>query len=66
MDYITYGQRLEYLLELIEKGRLSNKEVAANSFGCSIRTITRMLNHLRDRGHDIRYSSHLKKFYIEN
>ena len=55
MDYLTYTERLEQLLEMIEKGRLFSLKQASENFGCSQRTIIRMLNALREQGHDISY-----------
>ena len=66
MDHRSYDERLYYLLELIDKGRLANKQAAAKKFYCSTRTINRMLNHLREKGHDIHYSHQLKKFFKKN
>jgi len=65
MDFRTYEQRLEYILESLEKGRFRSLETAATRFSCSIRTIKRMLNHLRERGHDIQYDRLEKKYFIK-
>ena len=65
MDYRSYEKRLEYILELIEKNRFRSIEAVANSFGCSGRTIKRMLTHLRDNGHDIQYDRLKKKYFIK-
>lgn len=65
MDFITYEKRLEYLMGLIEKKRLRSIVEVAQRFGCSTRTVKRMLNHLRDRGHDIQYDRLQKKYFIK-
>lgn len=65
MDYRSYEKRLDYILELIIKNRFRAIESVANRFSCSTRTVKRMLNHLRDRGHDIRYNRLEKKYYIK-
>jgi len=65
MDFRTYEQRLEYILELLEKGRFRSLETMALRFLCSTRTIKRMLNHLRDRGIDIQYDRLEKKYFIK-
>jgi predicted DNA-binding transcriptional regulator YafY len=65
MDYLTYDKRLVYTLELIEKGRFGTLEAAAKRFDVSTRTIKRMLNNLRDKGHDIQYDKKLKKYFIK-
>jgi DeoR/GlpR family transcriptional regulator of sugar metabolism len=64
MDYRSYEQRLNYLVELLEKNRFRSLENMAERFSCSTRTIKRMLNHLRDRGHVIKYDRLQKKYFI--
>jgi DeoR/GlpR family transcriptional regulator of sugar metabolism len=66
MDYRTYEKRLEYILELIEKGRFGSLEKAAKRFDVSTRTIKRMLQNLRDKGYDILYDKKLKKYFLKN
>ena len=65
MDYRSYEKRLEYILELISKNRFRSLEATAQRFSCSTRTIKRMINHLRDSGHDIQYDRLLKKYFIK-
>ncbi len=65
MDYRSYEKRLEYILELIEKNRFRSVENAAMKFSCSTRTVKRMLNHLRDQGHDIQFDRLQKKYFIK-
>jgi biotin operon repressor len=65
MDYRSYEKRLEYVLELITKNRFRSLEGIAAKFSCSTRTVKRMLNHLRDQGHDIRYDRQQKKYFIK-
>ena len=65
MDYRSYEQRLDYILELLDKGRFRSLADCAARFSCSTRTIKRMLNHLRDRGHDIQYDRLQKKYFIK-
>jgi biotin operon repressor len=60
MDYKTYAQRLDYLKELIEKGQLSSPKDLSEKFECSERTISKMINDLRESGIEIKYSR--KKF----
>lgn len=64
MDYRSYEIRLAYILELIEKGRFGTIESAAKRFSISTRTVKRMLNHLREQGHDIRYDRRQNKYLI--
>jgi DeoR/GlpR family transcriptional regulator of sugar metabolism len=65
MDYLSYGKRLDYILELIRKNRFRTVDDAATRFNCSTRTVKRMLNHLRDRGYDIQYDRLQKKYFIK-
>jgi DeoR/GlpR family transcriptional regulator of sugar metabolism len=65
MDYRSYEKRLEYILELIEKNRFRSLDDVASKFDCSTRTVKRMLNHLRDNGHDIHYDRLQKKYFIK-
>ena len=65
MDYRSYEKRLEYVLELITKNRFRYLEATAKRFSCSTRTIKRMLNHLRDKGHDIQYDRQQNKYLVK-
>lgn len=62
MDYLTYEERLYYLLEMIKKGRLISQAQAGKKFNCSDRTIRRMLTQLKLKGHRIEYSHALRKY----
>jgi len=52
MDYIKYTQRLEYLLDLINKGQVSSPKIVAERFYCSEKTIRNMINRLREKGYN--------------
>ena len=65
MDYRSYQQRLQYLLELAKKNRLRSLDFTAKRFGCSTRTLKRMISHLRAQGHDIRYDRINKKYFLQ-
>jgi len=65
MDYRSYQKRLDYIVELINKNRFRSIEDAARRFSCSTRTIKRMLNNLREQGHQIRYDRLQKKYFIK-
>lgn len=65
MDYRSYEKRLDYIVELITKNRFRSIAAVATRFSCSTRTVKRMINHLRDRGHDIRYDRLEKKYFIK-
>ncbi|MEQ8573367.1 HTH domain-containing protein [Fulvivirga sp.] len=65
MDYLTYSKRLNYLLELVEKGKLQSPDQLTNKFDCSERTVRKMINDLRELGHDIKYSRRTMKYSLE-
>jgi biotin operon repressor len=65
MDYLTYSEKLDYLLEMTRKGRFTSLQQASDKYNCSISTIKRMLNILRIKGYNIKYSRDEKKFYLK-
>lgn len=65
MDYFTYYQRMGYLLELIRKERLHSPHELTTRFGCSERTIRKMINDLRRDGYVIRYSRRRSRYLME-
>ncbi len=65
MDYLTYTEKLNYLLEMIKKGQLLSLKQASEKFGCSESTIKRMLKTLREQEYRIRYCKKTRKYYIE-
>ncbi|WP_170113695.1 DeoR family transcriptional regulator [Mucilaginibacter yixingensis] len=65
MDYRSYEQRLAYILELLEKGRFGSLDAAAIRFCVSTRTVKRMLNHLRENGHQIVYDRSANKYFLK-
>jgi len=65
MDYRSYEKRLDYILEMIEKDRFRSIEDVSSRFSCSTRTVKRMLNHLREIGHDIQYDRLQKKYFLK-
>lgn len=66
MNFIERKKRLEYLLEMIEKGQCISTNQLADKFNCSTRTIERMLAELRDDGIKIKYCKVSKKHIILN
>lgn len=65
MDYRSYEKRLEYILELLEKGRFGSLQNAAKRFSVSTRTVKRMLSHLRDNGHKIEFDRPNNKYFLK-
>lgn len=66
MRFIEKKQKMFYLLELVEKGRLQSIQSIAERFGCSGRTIKRFISDMREDGHDIEYCRCRKKFVKKN
>jgi len=66
MDYIKYTQRLEYLLDLINKGQVSSPKIVAERFYCSEKTIRNMINRLREKGYNIYFSRGIKKYVVKH
>lgn len=66
MDYITYSKRLEYLLEMIEKGWICSPKQIFNKFDCCDKTARNMINNLREKGHKIEYSKIAHKYFLKN
>ncbi|HAA14659.1 MAG TPA: hypothetical protein DCE41_24420 [Cytophagales bacterium] len=66
MDRITYIKRLDYLLELIQKGAVCSPHDLVETFQCSEKTIRKMINDLRDLGHSIEYSRVDKKYKLSH
>jgi predicted DNA-binding transcriptional regulator YafY len=64
MDYLTYSKRLEYLLNLIERGKLSSPCDLEAKFDCTERTVRKMINDLRVQGHNIKYSRKNFKYIL--
>ena len=66
MKFIERKQKMEYLLEMIEKNRCISLKQIAEKFECSTRTVRRMITDLKQEGHEINYCRASRKFYKEN
>ncbi|MDO5981575.1 hypothetical protein [Flavivirga spongiicola] len=65
---MTYSERKEkekHLLFLIERGWLTSLEKVAIEYGCSLRTVERMLNELRNEGTKICYCRSKKRYFLK-
>ena len=65
---MTYQERKEkekHLLYLIEHKRLCSLEKVANDFECSVRTIKRMIESLRNEDKNIRFCRKINKYFLE-
>ena len=65
MNYNERKKRLQYLLEMIEKGRCQSLDKIAIHFNCSKNTAKRMLVCLRNDGHNITYCKVNRKFSMK-
>lgn len=65
MDYITYSQRLDYLLEMIGKGYINSPKQIAEKFDCCDKTARNMINKLREKGHKIEFCKLNKKYFLK-
>jgi len=63
MNHASYSERLDYLLELIEKGAASSPKQISKKFDCNEKTIRNMINVLRKQGNNIKYSQMQKKIF---
>lgn len=66
MDFLEKKEKLDYLLELIQKDRCFSLHQISKKFDCSQRTVKRMISLLKDEGYNIKYCNTLKKFTINN
>ena len=62
MKFIERKQKVEYLLEMIEKDRCISLKQIAEKFECSERTVGRMIADLKEEGHEIHYCKSTKKY----
>lgn len=66
MDYITYSERLDYLLEMIDKGGIYSPKQIFEKFDCCDKTARNMINKLREKGHRIEYCKLAHKYFLKN
>ncbi len=66
MNYITYQKRLDYTLTLIQKEQLQSPVQLAQRFECSEKTARRMIQTLKNLGHNITYSKAERKYCINS
>lgn len=65
MNFRERKQRLDYLLEMVEKGQCISLMQIAEKFNCSESTVKRMITELRDEGYNIKYCKLNRKFLIK-
>ena len=62
MRYLERKQKMQYLLEMIEKDRCISLKQMAEKFESSERTVGRMIADLKEEGHEINYCKSTKKY----
>jgi biotin operon repressor len=65
MNYLTYTEKMNYLLEMIKNDRLYSLQQASEKYNCSESTIKRMLKTLRLQGYPIKYCKKTKKYFLD-
>jgi len=65
MRFLERKKRMDYLLEMIEKGRCMSLDQVASNFKCSKRTVKRFISDLREECHVIAYSKQSKRFFLK-
>jgi len=66
MNYQERKEKMEYLLYLLQKGGVRSTGEIAGKFGCSKRTVERMIKELKQEGYNIKYSRITGKYLIES
>ncbi|MCB9211816.1 MAG: hypothetical protein H6609_20835 [Ignavibacteriales bacterium] len=64
MNFRERKQRLDYLLEMIEKGQCISLTQVAEKFNCCSKTVERMIFKLRKNGYNIKYCRKLEKYKL--
>jgi DeoR/GlpR family transcriptional regulator of sugar metabolism len=63
-NFLTYQERLDYLLQLVTHGNTGSPSSLANRFGVSKRTIKRIIDVLRLKGYNISYCRKRETYHI--
>ncbi|KFD40293.1 hypothetical protein AT05_01375 [Schleiferia thermophila str. Yellowstone] len=63
-DFITYQERLDYIVQLAKTSSTGTPESLATKLGVSKRTIKRMIFVLREKGIPIKYNRNLMTYQI--
>lgn len=64
MNSIERKERLDYLLEMIEKGQCISLIQVAEKFNCCSKTVERMIFKLRKNGYNIRYCRKIERYKL--
>jgi predicted DNA-binding transcriptional regulator YafY len=62
MNFTERKRKIDYLLELINKNKCITPDQVAQKFGCSARTVKRMIAILREEGHNIKFCKISSKY----
>ncbi|KAF5042884.1 hypothetical protein DSECCO2_508040 [anaerobic digester metagenome] len=66
MNYINKKEKLEYLIELMNKGNCGNAAQLAGRLGVSERTLKNYLSTLREMGYKVIYDQSAKTYLLLN
>ncbi|MCC7331458.1 MAG: hypothetical protein IT232_02520 [Flavobacteriales bacterium] len=64
MNFRERKERLNYLLEMVEKGQCISLIQVAEKFNCCSKTVERMIIKLRKDGYNIKYCRKLEKYKL--
>jgi biotin operon repressor len=64
IDHLTYQQHMDYVLDLVKKGRLSSPNDLITKFNCTEKTVRNILKGLKLKGYPIKYSKSLKRYIL--
>lgn len=65
MNFKAYQNRLNHLLDLIEKDSVHSPIQMAKQFSCNEKTVRDMINVFREQGFEIVYSRNAKKYLLK-
>ncbi len=66
MTNLTNFRKMNYLIELLQKGNAGNSKDIARRITVSERTVKRKLAECRDLGYDVQFDRKLKSYYIKD
>lgn len=64
-DFQKYQERLQFIQYLAERKSTGTSKILAQKLGVSVRTVKRMIKHLRDNDVDIRFDKTRQTYFIE-
>ena len=65
MDFLTYSRKLQVMQSYIEKKWAKTPKDLSAKLEVSERTVLRMINHLKEKGVNIRFSRKTNEYFID-